>query len=786
MTAQLARAVMPELGPPELEHQEWVRFLRDRITAEWRVEEFDPQTWLFTGNPANPMTTSQTCKVARCETVVTAHTFCHACRAAFDGSDLGEEEFVATFRPKPSPRRRLTGQTCVVTRDGVACQRRRNSNLTGICPTHGSEWCRYRDGGGTLSFEAWCTQQARPLPPIDPCLVADCAADARLDVQLCNQHHRRWGRSQAGRAYRKRVPPDRGAARQLAHRPHQFSLALVAPTARWELLYALQQRDRLGQKLDPLAMRRLVTAISDLDALATATDPQLASVVKHKGAIGAFARMLTRIIALAFEEFRGIDHTDKDVWDGLALDVDSPRPGRRANMASIDFTPIGQRWLRDAVKDWVLAARPDSHKLRRTLQACTLASRALARRPGGGHEPGELTFADMTAVYETIKTAKQRNGDLYNSHYRRGLWCRWHEILDYGRATGGLANLAATFHRHSSQSIPNDEINDDEIGKAIPETVIAQLDAQLHLLEADYPYGRQWTHTDTAAMFQTAYQILRDTGRRPGELVTLRTDCLEIDGDDYALVYDNLKQRRLRRRLPITHDTAAVIQRWQARHAGLDLPQRHRSWLFPAPYESSGPGHLTTLRFAAANRRWVAAIPALHSDLPGPDGDPLPFDRSQIYPYAFRHSYAQRHADAGVGVEVLKELMDHRDISVTQGYYKVSLKRKREAIKVMSRYVQDRSGASCSGGSGSTASYELRSVAVPFGNCIEPSNVKAGGKQCPIRFQCAGCDHFRIRSPCCPRWCCGVRGVCGGRVAVVLGRWRRAGGRGRGRAGRVG
>jgi len=34
-------------------------------------------------------------------------------------------------------------------------------------------------------------------------------------------------------------------------------------------------------------------------------------------------------------------------------------------------------------------------------------------------------------------------------------------------------------------------------------------------------------------------------------------------------------------------------------------------------------------------------------------------------------------------------------------------------------------------------------VAVPFGVCAEPSNVKAGGQACPFRFRCAGCDHFR-------------------------------------------
>jgi len=58
----------------------------------------------------------------------------------------------------------------------------------------------------------------------------------------------------------------------------------------------------------------------------------------------------------------------------------------------------------------------------------------------------------------------------------------------------------------------------------------------------------------------------------------------------------------------------------------------------------------------------------------------------------------------------------------------------------MSRYVHDRTGTSRSA---SPAGYELKSVAVPFGNCIEPANVKAGGRGCPIRFQCAGCGFYR-------------------------------------------
>ena len=43
----------------------------------------------------------------------------------------------------------------------------------------------------------------------------------------------------------------------------------------------------------------------------------------------------------------------------------------------------------------------------------------------------------------------------------------------------------------------------------------------------------------------------------------------------------------------------------------------------------------------------------------------------------------------------------------------------------------------------STTAYQARSVAVPYGNCTEPTNIKAGGKSCPLRFQCAGCGFYR-------------------------------------------
>lgn len=46
------------------------------------------------------------------------------------------------------------------------------------------------------------------------------------------------------------------------------------------------------------------------------------------------------------------------------------------------------------------------------------------------------------------------------------------------------------------------------------------------------------------------------------------------------------------------------------------------------------------------HREWVDGLPELLLD----DGAPYP--KSQVVPYAYRHSYAQRHANAGTAVDV--------------------------------------------------------------------------------------------------------------------------------------
>ncbi|MYV32064.1 tyrosine-type recombinase/integrase, partial [Rhodococcus sp. DSM 6344] len=253
-----------------------------------------------------------------------------------------------------------------------------------------------------------------------------------------------------------------------------------------------------------------------------------------------------------------------------------------------------------------------------------------------------------------------------------------------------------------------------------------------------------WNPDDYAMMYQTVYQIIRDTGRRPSEIVGLKRSCLDwVDGKP-TLVYDNRKRRRMGRRLPISTATATVIDQWLDHLQSLSVPDTLCDWLFPTPGTRNNirRGHLSGAQFGSrAFAIWIDAIPELVDERLDDDGNPALYDRSMITPYGLRHSYAQRHADNGTPVDVLRELMDHRSVDTTMGYFSVTLKRKRQATEEISKFAIDRHGRPA--GFTSVTEYERQSVAVPFGNCTEPSNIKAGGQHCPIRFQCAGCSFYR-------------------------------------------
>lgn len=92
--------------------------------------------------------------------------------------------------------------------------------------------------------------------------------------------------------------------------------------------------------------------------------------------------------------------------------------------------------------------------------------------------------------------------------------------------------------------------------------------------------------------------------------------------------------------------------------------------------------------------------------------------------------------------------MGHETITTTMGYYRVTAKRKREAQDRLGPLQVDADRRAVRPGQLALSASEavrddVGQVAVPFGVCTEPANVRADGKFCPFRHRCLGCAYFR-------------------------------------------
>lgn len=722
----------------------WMAWLIEHTEADWRLDEWDAKNWLFTGDPDKEETAIWRCNSAGCHVAVRAtRHLCRSCYEQFLESGLSREEFSKVGRRALV--RALPGERppCSVERDGVRCAL--EASTQGACTPHYARW-RYlkRSGKTGLGLDAWLQVHAEPLPPGTPCRVGACAGSAHGRVPLCTYHRERWRRHRHETGMKGTVYE--GLEAWAAVQPpwltgFQFSLVTLPELLRHEILFALVERDKQRPTLSPVAMRLMVRGLAGVSSIAELTDKKLGDLGYLDRNCEAHWNDVVRLVRGAFDRFRGVDPLDRPVWELSDLGLRSrTRSGVRVNARRLDVTQIRQEWLRRLLADWVKETTPDNNDFRRTFEGCLSASRALSARPGGGHDPGALKVTDMDAVVAAIRDRKRQDGTATLSYGSRAeLLAHFCQLLDFGRRLQILDHVASAFARHPHHKIPYEDPAEDMAGKAIPEYVVAQLDAHVHLIGIDFPYGDMAPEV-VQVMLRTVYILLRDTGRRPWEVRWLRMDCLEAQDGEYVLIWDNHKSRRNRRRLEIGRETAFAIQEWLAIRRALKVPARSRTFLFPTArhgYDAC----IDSDTVAKMLRRWVDGLPELVTDTVDKDGLPLPFDRSRIFAYAFRHTYAQRHADAGTDLHTLRDLMDHKSADTTMGYFKVSMEKRRKAVETMCKHVVDRFGNPAP--TLSATAYEARSVAVPFGNCTEPSNVKAGGGRCPIRFQCSGCGFYR-------------------------------------------
>ncbi len=654
------------------------------------------------------------CRVKRC--VGTVHNdapeICHRCFTRLTGLGMSVADIAATENLPAAP---VPAQRCAVPN----CQCRPTVRDAVMCEPHAQQ---FRGRHIPISLQQFLGDpRVRPQPPLPACLVPACTRTADGAIGYCNTHYQRWRMAQQDPA-----EPDeqwwRGRESGVAE-PGQVNLRALPPLVVVEVLFGLQTRVREGLRLTDVVLRAVCETLRRHQVASIhACEPGLAPGKRARSVLASFARDARRALGDP-----GVEQT-KDVWD-LAV---FGHPGR------LSFTAITQPWLAGATKRWAAEQLPHhrgsgASRVRGKINNIGLLSEHLARRADRGLDPAVLGRADLEEFLNRLGHL-EFTGRI--GRYRRNMICR-----DVRQVLAGIRSLGLTRSRQPAAGLPGDfaieriDIPADpergEPGRCLPPEIMNVVCANLDTLEP--------------AEVRVATQIGIDTGRRPEDILNLTLDCLDRDKDGGdVLVYDNIKANRLRRRLPISKTTAAVItaQQHRVRQRFPDTPVADLKLLPTRVRNPDGRKAISTTTLAARHRDWLAALPILRTQ------DGTEFDKTRVVPYAYRHSYAQRHADAGVPIDVLAELLDHRSYSMTRRYYRIGEDRRRAAVDTVTALSFDRHGNRIWRDAqmlldSERARHAVGEVAVPYGTCTEPTNVKAGGGACPVRYRCVGCDHFR-------------------------------------------
>jgi integrase len=412
-----------------------------------------------------------------------------------------------------------------------------------------------------------------------------------------------------------------------------------------EILFGLQQRTRHGVKTHDTNLRAVcddarsqrVSSLADL--VIPARRGKTCEGVAH---------------TLVMHARRGASGPEteiaKDTWD-MAL---------FGHRGMLSFAAVTQQWLRETAKIWAAAdlprrrGRAGGDKTRHYIASLALLSQSLRQRPDRGEDPAALGRPDIEAFLARL--AWQHSAGQV-SELTRVLACReTRKLLTAARQLGATGPGGPAAGLSDQFAICRDDTphgpEHGEPGRDLPAEIMQQVCGHLPSLASPH--------------IRTASEILIDTGRRPEDVIALPLDCLSADADGSpVLVYDNLKANRIGRRLPVPVSTARSIREHQKR-VRAQFPATPVSELRLLPTgraNRDGRRPLTVSGLSAAHREWVSSLPPLLLD------DGTEYDKDRVIPYAYRHSYAQRHADAGDPIDVLAELMDHRNLNVTRRYY---------------------------------------------------------------------------------------------------------------------
>lgn len=358
--------------------------------------------------------------------------------------------------------------------------------------------------------------------------------------------------------------------------------------------------------------------------------------------------------------------------------IETDHFGRRfPNTAShFDLTCVSQRWLRDLLWDHLAEALSSARcpRSRGTFDAWRKSCAALSAflevdAPNGGHHPERLTAEHVerfAADYrqrerEGLPSLAARNagGEAYivTTITRRIVFNHMRQIMFKALETGRAAAIgldpsfitAFPTAGHDPQRSRNPF--SDKVAQALAD------EENLAALAADYDPNDRGV--------RDIWEILITTGRRSGEVIKLRFDCIGRYGTFPMLWHDQTKVGNYNEGIRIPESLYGLIERRQAvtlarfkRKHGRPptAAERETMALFPSVMRNrDNDRSISAAFFSHAFREWVASL-----DLPS------------TVPHQARHTLATNLLRAGANLAHIRQYLGHVSNRMAERYAKVS------------------------------------------------------------------------------------------------------------------
>ena len=557
-------------------------------------------------------------------------------------------------------------------------------------------------------------------PPVvgdESCRLEDCEFPAEPGRLLCDAHQERFRvRGQVRPLSIEAFVDLIRAERELA--AGAYVLRAVSGALRLELQYLLQHEADVGRQVDPRRFNDLVVIVASehADSLLSREPEEwrrVADGVPRKQGLALGALVVYAYERLCELRDQAVDPWAPDRWTVARLPIGGDYAHQRVN--TLDFTVIPRDWLRELLKRWA----------RYRLQTGTMAPQGVSHALWSFKELER--FCELSGI--ELADAEQLSRRLledFLDHVARLPLARntKHALLRHVKVVlddvdrHGWVRLARDA-RYFRDELPSQS---HSLPRFIDETVMRQL-------ESDVALARLGDETTI-----TAVVVLMETGLRSQDALLLEADPIVLLADGSPVLRFVNHKRRREAAIPISDLLLARIRYQQQRNA--QAFPNGSPWLLPAIGGRNGQGQQPYPYGTLLTRltKWLAGL-----ELVDAQGAAV-----TVTPHQFRHTLGTRMINEDIPLEVIRRMLDHGSLSMTQVYARLSDRKLREHFDTFRERINRRGEQVTLAGDGvlGEATWTKERLArarqsLPNGYCGLPLQ-----QHCPHPNACLSCDSF--------------------------------------------